>query len=53
MIFVLALVGALPRWHSAEWGHFPTGGVSLSSSAASYYCSITSEVKCGLSIRQH
>jgi hypothetical protein len=30
IVLVLMLVGALPRWrHSARWGYFPTGAVSV------------------------
>jgi len=30
ILLVLFLIGALPRWpHSANWGYFPSGGVSV------------------------
>jgi hypothetical protein len=30
VILVLFLIGALPTWpHSANWGYFPSGGISL------------------------
>jgi len=30
VILVLLLVGALPTWpHSAKWGYYPSGGLSL------------------------
>ena len=30
LIIVLLLIGAFPTWrHSANWGYFPSGGVSI------------------------
>ena len=30
VLLVLLLVGALPTWpHSASWGYYPSGGLSL------------------------
>ena len=30
MVLVLLLVGALPTWpYSANWGHYPSGGLGL------------------------
>jgi hypothetical protein len=30
VVLVLLLVGVLPTWpHSASWGYYPSGGVSL------------------------
>jgi hypothetical protein len=30
IIFVLFLIGALPRWpHSANWGYYPSGGLGI------------------------
>jgi hypothetical protein len=30
VVFVLMLLGALPRWpHSRGWGYFPSGGLGL------------------------
>lgn len=30
LLFILILVGALPRWsHSRNWGYYPSGGLGL------------------------
>ena len=30
VVLVLLLVGVLPTWpHSADWGYYPSGGLSL------------------------
>lgn len=30
IVLVLVLIGALPTWpHSANWGYYPSGGVTL------------------------
>ena len=30
IVLVLLLIGALPTWpHSANWGHYPAGGLGL------------------------
>jgi len=30
VLFVLMLVGALPRWsHSRSWGYYPSGGLGI------------------------
>jgi hypothetical protein len=30
VVFILALISAVPRWsHSRDWGKFPSGGVGL------------------------
>jgi hypothetical protein len=30
LVFILMLIGALPRWpHSQNWGYLPSGGLGL------------------------